>query len=138
MFHRIMEASSTWPREEPIAVPDSDSAEQEEPQHSAPEITTTTGNTEDNTNNTESQPIANPQTEGLARVEMNELGPTTQDGGDAMKTPTTAERNRMRNNRMRRLQTLMSWELPRRPNKGKAYKLTRPRTLHQFWTTTNA
>ena len=90
-----MEAGSTRPREQPIAVPDSDSAEQEEPQHSLPEITTMAGNTKDNTNRTESQPIASPQTEEAAtieRIEPVEPGPTTQNEDDAMENPTTAER----------------------------------------------
>ena len=90
-----MEAGSTRLRKEPIAVPDSDSAEQEEPQHNSPEITTTARNIEDNANSTESQPIANPQTEGPATVERNEPrepSPTMQDGDDAMETPTTVER----------------------------------------------
>ena len=48
MFHRIMEAGSTRPSEEPIMVLDSDSAEQEEPPLNTPEITTTANNTEEN------------------------------------------------------------------------------------------
>ena len=76
-------------------VPDSDSAEQEEPQLNVPEITTTANDTEENTNNTDAQPIENAQTEGPDTVERNEVGeagPTTQEEGVDMSTPTATER----------------------------------------------
>ena len=69
-------------------VPDNCSAEQEEPP-------TTTNDTEENTTNTNTQPIENAQTEGPDMVERNELGragPTTQAEGANMSTPMGTER----------------------------------------------
>ena len=66
MFHRIMEAGSTRPSEEPIIVPDSDSAEQEEPPLTTPEITTTARNSDENIN---TQPVEITHTDGTESAE---------------------------------------------------------------------
>ena len=94
MFHRIMEAGNTRQRVEPIAIPDSDTTKQEEPQSNSPKMTTTFGNTEEVTDRTMPQPTESPQTEEPAIVERNEPaepGPPTQGEVDAMETPTMTE-----------------------------------------------
>ena len=76
-------------------VPDSDSAEQEEPQLNVPEITTTANNTKENTNTIDTQPIEIAHTEGPELVERDELGRTgltTQAEGADMSTPMATER----------------------------------------------
>ena len=78
----------------PIAIPEGDTAEQEELRPKSLERTTTANNTEEVTNRTEPQPTESPQTQQLATVERNEpvdLGPPTQGEVDAMETPTTTE-----------------------------------------------
>ena len=75
----------------PIAIPEGDTAEQEELRPKSLERTTTANNTEEVTNRTEPQPTESPQTQQLATVERNEpvdLGPPTQGEVDAMENPT--------------------------------------------------
>ena len=74
MFHRIMKAGSTRPSEESILVPVSDSAEQEEPPLTTPEITTTTQNSDENT---DTQPVEITDTNAMELVERTEQGRTS-------------------------------------------------------------
>ena len=81
-------------RAEAIEIPDSDSAEQDEPQPNSPEMTTTPSNTADDTDRTEPQPTTCPHTEEPALAERNEpteTGLTTQYEDDNIGTHTTAE-----------------------------------------------
>ena len=89
-----MEIMSEQQRTEPITVPDTDSIEHGEPQPNSPEMTTVPGNIVDDTDRTEPQPTACPQTEEPAPTERNEpaeLGPTMQGEVDNIETPMTAE-----------------------------------------------
>ena len=85
MFHRIMEAGSTRPSEEPIIVPDSDSAEQEEPPLTTPEITTTARNSDENTDTQPVEITHTNATELVERIEQGRTSPTTTDA--EMRTP---------------------------------------------------
>ena len=72
-----MEAGSTRPNEEPIIVPDSDSAEQEEPPLNTPEITTTAQNSDENTNTQPVEITHTDATESVERTEQGRTSPTT-------------------------------------------------------------
>ena len=85
MFHRIMEAGSTRPNEEPIIVPDSDSAEQEEPPLTTPEITITVRNTNENKDTQPVEITHTDATESVERTEQGRTSPTT--AGAETRTP---------------------------------------------------
>ena len=94
IFSRLMEIRSEQQRSEPTTVLDTDSIEHGEPQPNSPEMTTTPGNIENDTDKTEPQSTACPQTEATAatnRSEPAEPSPTTQVEVDNIETPTTVE-----------------------------------------------
>ena len=91
MFHQIMQAGSMRPNEESIAIPESETVEQDEPQPNSPERTTTVDNTEEVTDKTEPQPPESPRMDEPATVEREEPiepGRPTQGDINTMESPT--------------------------------------------------